>query len=381
MKKFILISLILLNINISYCKDYSKIDNQSKTVPGNLKTAEEIAKYLTRNITSPTDKVRAIYIWITHNIKYDLAKMNSNSTYFNSQDLVDDVLENRKGVCANYAQLFHSCCQAVGVQSHVINGYTKQDGKIANISHAWNAVKIEKQFFCIDATWAAGYLDGGKYVHTFRDDYFLISPTEFIKTHMPFDPIWQFSNNHISHKDFENANFSKIESGTNFNFNDSIKIMEKLDSLEKLVRENRRIFHSGITNPLIEAQFAYNQKSIENYKYNKMVERFQEAQDLFNKSVGDFNFYIISKNKQFDNTSLKNDIILKMLSSTRNNMVSAENILKGIYSNNSEMNNSMNEMKSAIENLKSKLEKEDEFVKKYIKTWSPLRKLIFVTVR
>jgi len=381
MKRFILISFLLLNISASYSKDFSKIDGQSKTVPANLKTAEEIAKYLTRNITSPTDKARAIYIWIAQNIKYDLAKLNSNSTYFNSQELVDDVLQNRKGVCANYAQLFHSCCQSVGIQSYVINGYTKQDGKIANISHAWNAVKIDKQFYCIDVTWAAGYLDGGKYVHTFRVEYFLISPTEFVKTHMPFDPIWQFSNNPISHKDFEKANFKKIESETNFNFNDSIKILEKLDSMEKLVRENRRIFHFGITNPLIESQFSYNRKSIENYKYNKLVEKFQESQDLFNKCIEDFNFYIISKNKQFENTSLKDEKIIEMLAVTRRNMELSENILNSIYSTNSELNQSMTEMKTAIENLKSKLENEDEFVKKYIKTWGPLRKLLFVTVR
>ncbi|MEI8084716.1 MAG: transglutaminase domain-containing protein [Paludibacter sp.] len=381
MKKFILISLILLNISIIYGKDFSKIDNQSKTVPSNLKTAEEIAKYLTQNITSPTEKARAIYIWIAHNIKYDLAKLNSNSTYFNSQELVDDVLKNRKGVCANYAQLFHSCCQSVGVQSYVINGYTKQDGKMANISHAWNAVKIDKQFYCIDITWAAGYLDAGKYVHSFRDEFFMIKPAVFIKTHIPFDPIWQFFNNPISNSDFEKSDFSKLQMASNFNFNDSIALLEKLNPLDKMVRENRRIFHCGITNPLIEAQFTYNQKSIENFKYNKLVVMMQNSQDLFNKSVADFNFYILSKNKQFENMSLKDEKITAMLATSRQNMESAENILKGIYSNNSEMNNSMKEMKTAIENLKSKLENEDEFVKKYIKTWTPLRKLLFVTIR
>ena len=381
MKKILLFALIILNINSSFCVDYSKIDSQSKTVPANLKTAEEIAKYLTRNLTSPTDKARAIYIWITQNIKYDLAQLNTNATYFNSQELVDDVLKNRKGVCANYAQLFYSCCQSAGLQSYVINGYTKEDGKMATISHAWNAVKIENKFYCIDVTWAAGYLDAGKYVHVFRDEYFMIKPAEFIKTHIPFDPIWQFSNNPITHDDFSKSDFSKLKITSNFNFNDSIALLDNLSPLDKSIRENLRIFHFGITNPLIEAQFTYNQKSIENYKYNKLVEKFKVSQDLFNKSVEDFNFYILSKNKQFDNMSLKDENIKEMLTTSRQKMESAENILKSIYSNNSEMNNFINEMKIAIENLKSNLDNEDAFVQKYIKTWTPLRKHLFVTIR
>lgn len=381
MKKFILFALILLNINTSYCVDYVKIDNQSKTVPTNLKTAEEITQYLTRNLSSQTDKARAIYIWVAHNIKYDLVKMNANDVYFNTQELVDEALLKRKGVCANYAQLFHSCCQSAGLQSYVINGYTALEGKVANQSHAWNAIKIGKLFYNIDVTWAAGYLQNEKYVHSFRDEFFMIKPAEFIKTHIPFDPIWQFSNNPISHADFAKTDFSKLQLTSTFNFNDSIEMLEKLNQMEKMVRENKRIFHCGITNSLIETQFAYNQKSIENYKYNKMIEKFQKSQDIFNKSIEDFNYYILSKNKQFENTSLKDSIILEMLASSRKNMETAESGLKDIYSSSSELNQSLNEMKTAIEKLKVNLQNEELFVQKYINTWKPLRKFLFVTVR
>lgn len=381
MKKISLLLLFVLNIYSSFCADYSKIDSQSKTVPANLKTAEEIAKYLTRNLTSPTDKVRAIYIWIAHNIKYDLAKLNTNSTYFKTQELVDDVLGSRKGVCANYSQLFHSCCQSVGVQVYVINGYTIQNGEMATISHAWNAVKIDKQFYCIDVTWAAGYIANKKYEHAFRDEFFLIKPVEFIKTHIPFDPIWQFSNHPITHNEYEKFDFSKPRTASNFNYNDSIAILDKLSPLEKTLRENKRIFHFGITNPLIETQFDYNRKFIENENHNRMVEKFQESQDYFNKSIEEFNFYILSKNRQFENMSLKDVQIIEMLTATRRNIETAETGLKDIYSNNAELVQSLNEMKTAIVNLKSSLEREDAFVENYIKTWAPLRKLLFQTFR
>jgi len=57
--------------------DYTKIDKQAESVPGNLKTAKEIARYLTKNLHTPTDKVRAIYYWMAHAIRYDVANMNS----------------------------------------------------------------------------------------------------------------------------------------------------------------------------------------------------------------------------------------------------------------------------------------------------------------
>ncbi len=243
MKQLVLV-FFLLNAIMSYGTDYSVIDNQSKSVPSNLKTANEISHFLTKNHTTTTDKLRAIYYWISHNIRYDLDQMSSNKQYNNSQEILDEVLLNRRGVCQHYAELFNACCQFAGVQSYVILGYTSQNGKLDKISHAWNAVNVDGKYHLIDVTWAAGHLENGKYKYEFDDQYFLISPSEFIKTHIPFDPIWQFSINPLSHKEFENADFSKLKIPSNFDFNDSIKVISRLNYLDKTLRENRRIIQN-----------------------------------------------------------------------------------------------------------------------------------------
>lgn len=368
--KYLVLFLLLFYTIIIYGTDYNKIDDQSKSVPSNLKTASEIGHFLTKNLTTSTDKTRAIYYWISHNIRYDLDQMNSDKVYNNTQEILDEVLLNRRGVCQHYAELFNACCQYAGVQSYVISGYTGQNGKIDKISHAWNAVNINGKFYEIDVTWAAGHLENGKYKYEFDDQYFLISPSEFIKTHIPFDPIWQFSNNPISHKEFENADFSKLKIPSNYNFNDSIKVISRLNYLDKTLRENRRISQNGISNSLIRNKVANNQQIISNEKYNLSVE-------IFNKAIVEFNNYVSLKNKQFQSTSLSDEHIYGILSAANQYIESSEEILRFLNSDSKELNRVIHDLENNIEKLKTNLEKEEVFLKKYIKTAKPLRIFLF----
>ncbi|NDP20123.1 MAG: hypothetical protein GZ091_03445 [Paludibacter sp.] len=372
----LLFSILIFFFQVSHCfsVDYSKIDKQSATVPQNLKSAEEIAGYLTKNLNNSTEKTRAIYYWISHNIRYDMEMLTSNKSVTTTQELVVDVLKRRKGVCANYAELFHTCCKSVGIESYVINGFTKFDGKLATISHAWNGVVIDGKYYFIDVTWAAGHEDNGKYIHEFNDQFFLIQPSEFIKTHMPFDPIWQFSNNPLSNKEFESNNFAKLNKPSDYNFSDSIKSLNDLNPIDKLMRETRRITKSGLTNSLVREFTAQNQQNIVTLKYNQGVE-------LVNKSVEDFNFYILCKNKQFDGTSMKDEKILEILADSRKKLEASEKEINFLNSDSGNINRMIKDMENSIKEMKTKLAVEDVFMVKYIKTWKPFRIFMFYTLK
>jgi len=350
--------------------DYSKTDKQAMSVPQNLKTAGEITRYLTRNLTSPTDKARVIYYWIAHSIRYDVTKMYSNQTYTDPQELVDEALKFRKGICSNYAALFQACCRSAGVQSYIIEGYTRQNNKAVLIGHAWNAVRINNRFYEVDATWASGSLKGNRYIPQFKDEFFMIPPVEFIRTHMPFDPIWQFSTNPITPKEFEKGDFSRLSSVSTFNYYDSIKVQSGLSTLDKLARENQRILGSGVINALIRNHVANNQQGIATESYNK-------AADLFNKGVEKYNYYIACKNKQFSNMSMKDADILGLLSTSHQSIESAEKILSGIKSNNYNLSYQSETLEKSIVSLKKNLKEEDKFASKYVKTLKPLRIFLF----
>jgi hypothetical protein len=374
MKSLFAIFFILFHVGLVFGTDYAKIDKQSASVPKNLKTAEEIAGYLTRNLTTPAEKSRAIYFWISNNIRYDMSLVYSNKSVSSTQELVDEALKTRKGVCANYAELFKACCASVGVKSYVITGYTMQYGELAKISHAWNAVLINGKYYMIDATWASGREENGKYVHEFYDQYFLIPPAEFIKTHMPYDPIWQFLDNPLTNKEFEKSDFKKLKIPSNFNYADSIKKHMQLSPLDMLIHENRRISKFGITNNLIREKVSVNQHNIAVDKYNNAVV-------LLNKAVVDFNIYVMAKNKQFRGTAMPDEEILELLASARKNMESAEKVLKSLNSDDAGLNRLIRDTEAPIQNLKENLREEDAFVKKYIKTVKPLRIFLFVQLK
>ena len=370
MKRTILYIFFILFSATVWGTDYSKIDKQSMSVPQNLKTANEIAHYLTRNLTSPTDKSRAIYYWIAHNIRYDVTKMYKNETYIDPQELVDGALKYRKGICSNYAALFQACCKSVGVQSYIIEGYTRQNNKTVLIGHAWNAVRINNRFYDVDATWASGSLKGNRYIPEFRDEFFMISPAEFVKTHMPFDPIWQFSSNPVTSKEFEKGDFSKLNRVSDFNYYDSIKVYMGLDAFDKLMRENLRIISSGMTNSLIRNHVENNQQGIATECYNK-------AAVTFNHGVEKYNEYIAFKNNQFKNLSMKDADILGLLSSSRHSVEISEQALAYIKSDNFNLFQLSISLGKSIKSLKRNLEEEDKFATKYVKPLRPLRIFLF----
>ena len=370
MKRVILIFIFIFSAGIMMGVDYTKIDSRAESVPGNLKTAKDITRYLTKGLNSPTEKVRVIYFWMAHAIRYDIAKMNSNETYTDPQQLVDEVLKTRKGVCANYAALFHACCQSAGIQSYIIEGYTRQNDKIVPIAHAWNAVYIDGRFYNIDVTWAAGYVRGKKYFQQFRDNYFMILPVDFIKTHMPFDPVWQFSNNPVTHNDFESNDFAALKKQSDFNFGDSINTMSRLSTAEKSKREIRRITKAGITNKMIRDKVVQNRQSIATEVYNSSATNF-------NKGVVKYNEYIQYKNTQFNKLAIKDDKILELLSSARRLFESAEESLSNLNIDDTDLKNPIHSMEISIKRMTKSLDEEDAFMSKYIKTPKPLRLILF----
>jgi hypothetical protein len=315
MAKYLYILILLLSFNnVKGNPRYKEIDRQSKNVPDSLKTSKEIAKYLTLKLKSEDEKIRALHIWITHNIKYDLSLLNSNVTYTSYDKLVDDTINFRKGICDNYSQLFHYMCNSIGIESFVISGYTQEinSSEIPEISHSWNAVKIEGDYLFLDNTWAAGYVNyKGNYVHKFIDEYFLIASKEFIKTHVPFDPIWQFLNNPISNFNLKNKDFKNLHNNGSFNYKDSISTMKTLDSITLIKKIIKRVTQSGITNKLIQKYVNESKEQIELLKYSKWISDYNDinkivntAQDGINTGINFNNTFIDYLNKRFRNPKI-----------------------------------------------------------------------------
>jgi len=206
-------------------QDYSILDAKVKRYP-KYTSAQRLANKITSDFNNDGDKIRAVFTWLTHNIRYDLKEyFNPTSkrisfTYSDEADkqlklqqikdqVVDEMFSSRKSVCEGYAQSFKKVCDLLEIESVVIKGYARNStGEIGTIpttsNHAWNAVKIGLKWQLIDATWAAGYAINDQWKKHFTEYYFHPKPSELLRTHYPDNVNWQLLKNPISKKAYAN---------------------------------------------------------------------------------------------------------------------------------------------------------------------------------
>ncbi len=177
--------------------NFSKVDAHARQVDFPAKqNVAQLAAELTTGLTTETEKARAIFVWITANIRYDVKLLMADDVEVEevkSKQRPTEVLRSKRAICEGYANLFTEICQAAGLKSLVATGLTKtRSGRIPRIGHAWNLVRVEGDWKLIDATWGAGSLDDDKkYVAAFDDAYFFSEPRAFGQNHLPNDPLFQ----------------------------------------------------------------------------------------------------------------------------------------------------------------------------------------------
>ena len=160
-----------------------------------------LARQITQGATNEAQRARALYDWITANIRYDVQEWahitGGGDTYLNAHDPLS-VLARGTTVCAGYAWLYDALARSVGLDSTfligAVRGYrgTPDDTLVNAFKHAWNAVRVDGNWRLLDATWGArqtgesegDYLDRQAY-------YFDTPPGQMIFDHLPETPEWQ----------------------------------------------------------------------------------------------------------------------------------------------------------------------------------------------
>lgn len=347
MRKILTITLIIIYVNINFAvaqnSNFSVVDKHAETVPAKyLKNTTEIASYLTKPFNSDEEKIRAIYFWVANNFKYDFS---GRANKYNLEGrAIEYMLQYNKGVCQNYSELVNELCEKANIKSVIINGYTRQMGKVNPIPHAWNGVFINNKWLLIDATWASGRSINGRFINQFKDDYFLIAPEIFITNHMPFDPLWQFSKKTISNDDF----YKNITIGTNqFNLDEEISKYFTESHLQQMKDSYKRIISCGLKNNAILDEVKILKENIEISEYNIGVE-------CYNNSVNYYNNWTLVFNN--DNTKTSNEIQSRDLALKEADK--AYNILRNINPENNNRRANIKSMLKDIVNMKNSLNQE-----------------------
>ena len=359
---------------------YPLVDAKMAVIPANSTTSTDaIAKYINANFKTETDKIRAVFYWTTSNISYDVANMfvvNFNETV---QEQIARTLRTKKGVCIHYAVVFNELSQKTGIQSYIIDGYTKQNGKVSDLAHAWIAAKIDKKWYVFDPTWGSGYVNNGRFYKKINNYYFKAEPTKIIASHIPFDYLWQFSNYPITNGEFYEGKIEINKTKKYFDFEKEIIKYNALSEADQLFDSAERIEKNGLKNAMILERYEGKKQQLTYLRHNTNIEKLNSIVNEMNQAVVLLNDFIYYRNNKFK-PALSDDEISNMIETPREQLVKCQNDIYSVGSVGSKNASNLASIKKSIGAALAQAEDHSLFVKNYLSKSKIVRKTMFSKV-
>ena len=293
-KKIFRNALVLIFAGHALASQAQMVAGQERSTPASSSEVEKLAVQITDRTDTEQEKADAIYSWVAKNIYYDYLGVENVTLGFESADVVGEALAKRKGVCQHYAELFHALAVESGLTSIVVFGYTKQQGKIDKVPHAWNALMIDSAWYLFDPTWGSGYIMGERYQKDFTEKYFMVQPEVMIESHMPFDPLFQFLEYPVGHNEFKRRKPS--DSSLRLDYKNEIRRYLNLDEETQLAESMQRVEQFGIANSMVRGYYSNLNRRHEVFIANRQIDLHNEAIKKLNELVNEYNLYVADMN-------------------------------------------------------------------------------------
>jgi hypothetical protein len=359
---------------------YAIIDKKMAAIPNNItNSTASIAHYIDDNFKTENDKIRAIFYWTASNISYDVPNMNAVHIDESPQDRIAKALKTNKGVCTDYALIFNEIATILGIQSVVIDGYTKQNGKIATLSHAWCAAKIENNWYVFDPTWGSGYVNNNKYTRKLDNNYFKTAPEKSINSHMPFDYLWQFMNYPVTQQEFIEGKTQVNKTKKFFDFEKEISKYESLPPTDQLFESADRIEKNGLKNKMITERYESKKRELAYLRQSANIEKLNSIVRDMNDAVVLLNDFILYRNNKFK-PSFSDEVINEMIQKPKEKLTNCQKEIYNVGPTGSENAANLNSIKRSIEKNLALAEEQAVFVKTYLSKSKLVRKTMFSKV-
>ena len=348
------------------------IDARAASIPDvNCANVDAMVSYIKENFTTEEDRIRAVYVWVTNHISYDVPQLHARKDNPGGPpQAVADVLNTRHAVCQGYSDLFTTVCQGLGINAIAIPGYTKLQGKIAPLSHAWVAASLNGEWYFFDPTWGAGHVRDEQFIKRFNNAFYKVSPVNFIADHIPFDPMYQFLSNPVSHKQFI---YGTPGNKVLFNYNDSLKQYNQLSSIQQNAVELRRLEAAGIENDLLRERQEYLKNRLQSFTSKNS---FDEGGKLYINVLASYKEYIAHKNKMF--STIGDNDLRQMVDSMVQNVKLARSLISSVVSKTEAQSQAKINTLDNMDRFWIQLDKEKQFVKQYCTTDKEARRQLFM---
>ena len=106
---------------------------------------------------SGLEKETVIYGWVVHNVDYDWTHQNIMVPTPRESFTPYGGLVNHTAVCLGYAMTFQLLCDLAEVECITVVGAAFNSEE----DHAWNMVRLNGKWYCVDVTWDANYREQG----------------------------------------------------------------------------------------------------------------------------------------------------------------------------------------------------------------------------
>ncbi len=352
-------------------KKYSEID--TLTIPEtHCKTVLDLATYIKQSFTTDSARLRAIFVWVAKNISYNVnLRSEKEKNPQMARQTVEDVLRDKSSVCQGYAELFVALCKNLSIRAIKVSGYGKSRDVVQTLSHAWVAVQLKDEWFLFDPTWGSGYVNNkNQYVKLFNDNFYKRKPIDFIKDHMPFDPIFQFLSYPIKNSEFIDGTINKNK--ILFNYSDSVEQYLKLPPQHQYTAELRRLEWVGTETSLLQERKTYLLNSLQGFYSKNSIE---DGNKTFSKGISLFNNYVNQKNKRFD--QLNDNELAKLIDSIEHFIEITRTSYSDIIVKNEEQQSKKIINLQDIDRFYARFKKEQLFVEEYISTDKAYRNKLF----
>lgn len=343
--------------------EYAQTDRIALNIPdAKSNSTDDVAKFINDHFNTDNQKVRAIYVWVISHIKYDKDSLHRVILDEDRDQLVTFAMRRKRGVCENFAAIFNDICRKSKLKSFVIEGYTKQEGSVDKISHAWCTVLIDNKWALFDPTWDAGMAN--RFTEPVNTYYYEASPNSFVQTHMPFDPMFQLLDYPISFKEFNTGNIKLGGGKTYFNYADSIKAFEQLDPLSAYQSSASRIERNGPTNNLINTKLIQLKMEIEIINQDKDSVMYNGAIADYNAGISNFNNFLNWRNNQFK-PAKTNTEVQELFDDVEKHIASARAKLKDVNNSKATLTLNTGDVEAALDNLSKHAKEQQAFLKNY----------------
>ena len=125
--------------------DDSGLSKEDKQV---LEAAKAVFDQCVTPDMSDYDKELALYAWLTTHVSYDQSHYSKRGAPRTSYEPYGPLMKG-KGVCLGYACTFQLFMDMAGIECITVTGAAFGNRE----NHAWNMVKLDGEWYCVDSTW------------------------------------------------------------------------------------------------------------------------------------------------------------------------------------------------------------------------------------